>query len=372
LFSIRFINKLTKDDFFPTYIISRHFESESSKFFLNLSNIKQNLFKDGLVIMDNINRYSIDNTLVWYTRYFGNNVNSIFDGVPYNFNFVMNYITNNLGNSYIIQNYINFYYAAKDIIGNQNMKHLIKIIDSYDEALKVFDKKNPKLILVSYDFMNITSYLAGGFNNRKLFEEYVNKNMDKLIHGFWIRDLTIVNNMLRMKNDHAYFIRPFLLFTFINNELKCYVWKDIAYFIYQEIEEQYYDNKEFIGSNYLIPPQILTESFNTYSSKHLDIDNLIIKIRKVCSILGKTYKKYVNLTINQMNGFISVAPSMGLFYINDTIEPVIQNLESAGYISQSKNYEMSKWIYDLAISPALYPDFKCNNQELHYQPLDID
>ena len=366
LFSIRFINKLTKDDFFPTYIFTRQFKTEV---YINYSNIEKNLFQDGLLTINNMKRYSIDSTVLYYTYNIYSGIESIYS-VPYNFNFIVNYITNSLGNSHIIKNYCMFYYATKDIIDKENMKYLIPIIDSYDEVLKIFDKKNPKILLANYDITPIQSYFGIGFNNKELFIEYNARNQNKVLHGFWIRDFTI--KILKMKDDHSYYITPYILFTYINNKLKCYMWKDIGFLIYEEKEEDFYNNKEFGLRKFFVPPLILSESFNTYSSKYLDINILLKKIRKVCALIGKIYKKHVNLAINQIHGFTSIQPAIALTDNNGIVEPVIINIRPISVISNSKNYEMSKWIYDLAISSALYSDFKCDNQELHYQPLDID
>jgi hypothetical protein len=339
---------------------------------LDLSNIKLNLSKDGLFTFKNIYSYAINNTLFYETNVFNNGIASIYASVPYNFRFVMTYIINSLGNFHIVANYCNFYYAAKDIIGHENMKYLVKVLDSYEDALELLEKKNSKIVFVNYDIVASDVYIGIGFNNRVSFEEYVSKNIQRVLHGFFIRDFSWVDKLLRLKDDYAYFIRPYVLFTFINNELKCYVWKDLSLYIYENKEEDYYINKEFYNLKSLVPPLIFSESFNTYSTKKLNLDNITNKIRKVCALVGKTYKKYINLAINQIHGFASIKISLGILDINGNIEPIIQNMEDTGYIIPTKNYEMSKWIYDLAISPALYPDFKCDNQELHYQPLDID
>ena len=371
LYSMRFINKLSRDDFFPTYIITRQFKLEP---ILNLNNIKKFLFNDGLITIKNINRFSIDNTILFNTNSVFNNITSIYGAIPYKFNFVINYITNKLGNMEIIKNYVQFYFAAKAILGN-NIKYFCKIINSYDDALNILINNNGYLLLTPFDIITLPDigYYFVGFNNKLLFEKYISENSNKVLHGFDIKDSTYINHMLELKTDTTYFILPYILFTYINNKLKCFVWKDIAFLIYKQKEKDFYNNINEMGIlDFLVEPQIFAETFNTYVKKPINIDKMIMKIKKVCSFVGKVYKKHVSLDINQIHGFTSIQLALHLIKDNDDIEPIVANIRGTPPISNSKNYEHSKWIYDLAILPALYPDFKCDNTELHYQPLDID
>jgi hypothetical protein len=370
LYSVRYIKKLSSNDFFRTYIITRQFKTKS---LLDLTSIKKLLNYDGIININNINKYSIDNTILIYTNTADNGTVSIYNSLPYNFNFVTHFITNNLGNEHIIKNYRFFYFVAKDILGS-DIKYFNKIIDSYDKALQIFDNGNAYLLLTGVDVIPFSNegYFAIGFNNKTKFEEYLNNNNNKSLYGFMCNDNSYINDLFPLKTDTTYMISSYILFTYINNKLKCYVWKDIAFFIYQEKEKDLYNNSEFGLLNILVKPQIFNNTFNTYASKPININKMSIKIRKICSFIGKVYKHHVSSSINQIHGFISIQLLFHFINKEGDVEPHVIGIRPTPRISVTKNLEMSKWIYDLSITPALYPDFKCDNQELHYQPLNID
>jgi hypothetical protein len=378
IYSIKFINKnLSKDDFFPLYIISRQLKNAYS---LDLTNIKKLLHTDGLISINNINRYSIDNTLLFYTNQLDNEIYSVYSSIPYNFNFVMNYITNDLGNSHIIKKYSYLYFAlrndlemnVKSNFQSKDLDFFCEIIISYDKAINLLNIDGANLLLTIFPIQNYDTYLSIGFTNKKDFEEYIVNNEKKIPYGYYLRNYNFINKIFPLKNDTLYYVTPYLIFTFINQKLKCYVYKTIALIIFIEKIKDLFNNKEFINLNFLVRPQIFHESFNNFASRNVDVDDIYLKIRKLCSIIGKIYKKYVNLQINQIHGFCAIHPMIRLIEENNEIIPKLYNVNSNALISRSNNAEMSEWIYNIAIAPALYPNYKCERQELHYQPLNIE
>ena len=109
----------------------------------------------------------------------------------------------------------------------------------------------------------------------------------------------------------------------------------------------------------------------------------MIKIRKLCSIIGKAYKKYATLNINQMNGFLVLHPMIRLIMDSQTknIYPLLYSINPEFVLSSKdeNNKKQSRWIYELAISPLLNENDRyifdkstlSESEILSYQPLDI-
>lgn len=371
IYSIRFLNELTRKDFFPMYIITRQLKNEYA---INLNGIKSLLHTDKITTINNIKRFSLDNTLLFYTNRIDNEVYSVNSSIPYKFNFVMNYITNNLGNSHIVKKYSNLYYAIindKDI-QTKDLKYFCEVITSYDKALELLDKKQSSLILTIFPIKNYDIYLSINFSDKKTFEDYIIKNENKVLYGYYLRNFTFMNKRISLKNDNYYYLAPYMLLTYVNNVFKCYIYSSIGFLIFKEKYNTWIENFEYDNLEFLVRPQKFNESFNEYSSRPINLDNIYMKIRKLCGLIGKAYKKHVSLNINQIHGFVAIHPMICLIEENGEIYPKLFNINQDATISNSENITMSEWIYDLAIRPAIEPNFICKRTELHYQPLNIE
>jgi hypothetical protein len=375
LYTMRFIKEsLSSNDFFPTYIVSRQFKN---LFSVDLTNIKLLLKNDGIITMNTFNRYCLDNTLLYYTGNYDNEITSIYYSLPYKFNFVMNYITNELGNSHIITNYYNLYWAVIDIFGKKSkyMKYFCEVVNSYDRALEVLSNKSSSIVLsVSPVIILGSEYSSYTFVNKQVFINFMNNNQFQN-NGLYIKDFSFHKYLLPIKTNTIYNIEPYLLFTFINNKLQCYMCNIIALLIFSDKYEDIFVEGayDFTEYTFLVPPLKFHDKFNDYASKPIDLDKMTLKMRDVCSIIGKVYKKYVNLQSNQIHGFRAIHPVFRFVVQEDgEILPLLYRIDSNPLISRSKNKEVSEWIYNLAIKPAIYKDLKLENSELEYQPLDID
>ena len=135
--------------------------------------------------------------------------------------------------------------------------------------------------------------------------------------------------------------------------------------------------------NFLYPPMYFNNVANEYFDGSIDVNDIMLKIRQLCTIIGKVYKKYATLNINQMNGFLITHPIIKLIKDPQTKEiyPMFYSI-TPDFILSSKdeaNRLQSQWIYELAISPILNENQRVifnhsamtETEKLSYQPLEI-
>jgi hypothetical protein len=265
-----------------------------------------------------------------------------------------------------------------DIFGKKSkyMKYFCEMVNSYNRAIEILSNKSSSILLSIIPLIILTSeeYSSYTFVNKEVFIDYINNNQLEN-NGLYVKDFSFHKYLFPLKTNTIYNIEPYLLFTFINNKLQCYMSNIIKLVIFADKYEDIFVEGayEFTAYKFLMPPVLFYDEFNNYASKPIDLDKITLKMRYVCSIIGKVYKKYVNLQSNQIHGFCAINPTFRFVVQEDgEILPLLYRIDSKPLISRYKNKEMSEWIYNLAIKPAIYKDFKVEHSALEYQPLDID
>lgn len=381
LYSLRFIEKhLSCDDFFPTYIISRQFDNPYA---VELFNIKRHLESDGIIRLNNYNRYCLDNFLVYYTNHYDNGVASIYYSMPYKFQFIVNYMTNELGNSHIITNYNYLYLAISDMFGSKSkeLNNLSHLIYSFDDAMDILKRESSSIIMAIYPTAAFNyEYIGFTFTNQESFVDFINNNPYNKLNGYFLKNYSFNKDLFPITTGTLYNVVPYLIFVFINNKLKCYMYDIMGFLIFAEKYEELISSKRFNFNKYsfLHYPFRFHDKFNEFASKPQDLNKIAMQMRNICTIIGKVYKKYVNLLPNQIHGFRAIHPVMRLIKdVDGNAKPILFRIDHNPNISRSKNVEMSEWIYNVAIKPAIYKDYipgsePENINSLAYQPLNID
>ena len=385
IFTIRYINKCNSNDFQQVYIITRQIDSDP-EYFIRTDNFKNFLEQSKLFKIKNVNRYALDNLFTFYIpTSTENDLCTKNKTVPYEYNFITNYINNTLGNSHIISNYVFLYFAVREYLGtNSNIlkKQFAEVITSYDRLVEAF--KGKSFVGILSFFIN-DNYLgvSGGFNNLDKFNEFINKYYSNNVNGFYIRNCEYIKNLYPVKSKTNYIIKTHLIFVLNKNKLNVYAYHMCGLAIFKETDEELNSNKETIYREYLCSPMYFNNVANEYFDESIDVNDIMFKIRQLCTIIGKVYKKYATLKINQMNGFLIIEPSIRLIKDPQTQEiyPIFYNITSDFTLSSKDegNKKQSQWIYELAISPILDENQRVifdhstmsESEKLSYQPLEI-
>jgi hypothetical protein len=336
--------------------------------------------------IENVNRYALDNLFTFYIpTSTENDLCTKNKTVPYEYNFITNYINNTLGNSHIIGNYPFLYFAVREYLGmNSNIlkKQFAEVITSYDRLITAFKEKS-FIGIVTFSINNNYIGISGGFNNLDKLNEFINKYHSHNINGFYIRNCEFLKNLYPVKSKTNYFIAAHLIFVLNKNKLNVYASHTCGLLIFKETDEELHSNKETIYKEFLYPPMNLNYFANEYFDESIDVNDIMLKIRQLCTIIGKVYKKYATLNINQINGFLIIHPWIRLIKDPQTQEiyPIVYDI-TADFVFSSKdepNRKQSQWIYELAISPILNENQRVifdhsamtESEKLSYQPLDI-
>jgi len=384
IFTIRYINKCTSKDFQQVYIITRQIDNNPN-FFVRTDNFQNYLEQSKLFKIKNVNRYALDNLFTFYVSSGFNDLCTKHKTVPYEYNFITNYINNTLGNSHIISNYQFLYFAAREYLGtNSNIlkKQFAEVITSYDRLVEVFKEKS--LIGIMAFFINNNYFgISGGFNNLDKLNEFINKYHSHNVNGFYIRNNGFIKNLYPVKSKTNYYIAAHLIFVLNKNKLNVYASHTCGLLIFKETDEELHSNKEILDKEFLYPPMNFNYFANEYFDDSIDVNDIMLKIRQLCTIIGKVYKKHATLKINQMNGFLITHSYIKLIKDPQTQEiyPILYNI-GAEFLLSSKdepNRKQSQWIYELAISPLLDENQRVifdhstmtETEKLSYQPLEI-
>jgi len=385
IFTIRYINKCTSKDFHPVYIITRQIDSEP-EYFIRTDNFQNFLEQSNLFKIENVNRYALDNLFTFnIPTSTENDLCSKHQTVPYEYNFITNYINNTLGNSHILSNYLFLYFATREYLGTHSnilKKQFAEVIISYDRLVAAFKEKS-FIGIVSFSINNNYLGISGGFNNLDKFNEFINKYHSYNINGFYIRNCEYIKNLYPVKSKTNYYIAAHLIFVLNKNKLNVYASNSCGLLIFKETDEELYSNKETDLKNFLYPPMNFNNFANEYFDDSIDVNDIMFKIRQLCTIIGKVYKKYATLNINQMNGFIITHPIIKLIKDPQTqkIYPMLYSITADFRFStkDEPNRKQSQWIYELAISPILNENQRVifdhsamtESEKLSYQPLEI-
>jgi len=371
VFIKRYIKSSSFDvnNYYPTYIITRQLDNFNAS---NMSNLENLLTKERLYLVQNVYKFCLNNMLVYYNNFIENSLYSIFKCVPYEFNFVMNYITNELGNNHIICNYVFLYKALINYYGSNSreIQNFAKIIDNLDDIYNLLDDKK-YLTVRNFNISTDSTNFHKLFNNKDKFIEYYNDKSKQLLYGYYVYNSTYKINIIPIKDNLHYVITKTLVFTYINKELKMYIINKGGILI---------GNYTFLDmlsdiQNYAFKVMIFPDDYKNLVKDPItdnDINKLSNLITENCKSIGKMYKKHVVNDINQINGFRSVHIYMIFIKENGEYKVIIDRTAYFNKLSSRNNYEHSDWINEIAIKPALYKGYKTNNPEPHYQPVDID
>jgi len=385
IFTIRYINKCTSKDFQPVYIITRQIDSNPD-FFVKIDNFQNFLEQSKLFKIENVNRYALDNLFTFYIpTSTENDLCTKSKTVPYEYNFITNYINNTLGNSHIINNYVFLYFAVREYLGTHSnilKKQFAEVITSYDRLVEAFKEKSFIRLIpftINYNYCGV----SGGFNNLDKFNEFINKYHSHNVNGMYITNYGFVKNLYPVKSKTNYHIKTQLIFVLNKNKLNVYVYHMCELVIFKETDEELNSNKETRLKDWLYPPMNFNYIANEYFNDSIDVNNIMFKIRQLCTIIGKVYKKHATLNINQMNGFLIIEPYIKLIKDPQTKEiyPMLYYITSDFELSLKDEdiKKQSQWIYELAISPILDENQRVmfdhsimtESEKLSYQPLEI-
>lgn len=375
IFSIRFYKKmLISDDFYPTYIISRQFKNKKM---IDYKNIKQLLDNRDFFTLKSYKKFSLDNVLVLSTKYnLDNDIKSLTETFPYEFNFITNFISNNLGNTHILM-YHNLYYLFIKKFGENSKysKYFCKVFYNYDNVIKLLEAKKIEIIVFLRKNIAIRFYASYKFLSANEFVNFINNNInyDDLLY---VRDISYMKKLYPLKTGELYDIEQKILITYINNKYKCYIKKNKDFFINYGVNVANLSQTgkaDFI--NYTTSYLNFNKSYNSYVLKPIDIEKISEQIKTICKIICKIYEPYVCNNYNSLHGFIIANP---VFRINKDesgdIYPFIIRIEQNFNIFHSNIQENSEALFKLAIEPALLnidpePNFINNNTE--FELLDI-
>jgi hypothetical protein len=379
VFTKRYIRKkITSTDFLPTYIISRQIDNY---FAVQLDNIKLLLKEHQLQLLNNVKKFCIHNTLLYYTNFLDNDIYSFTKSIPYDNYFIMNYITNELGNSHLICNYPYLYHSILHFYGKESKEkyNFTEIIELSEDAVKLLDKKK-QIILSAFNLYGDLYIKNLYFNDSNKFIKYLNSNESKAFHdGFYIKDMTYNSYLLPIKNNNYYSLTKFILFTFINNEFKTYISQYSGLMVRKYKYEDLFkdkDDKDFKDidfdslSSHTYPDEYQQMLINPLDNHDLDILNN--KIIENCKIIAKMYRTYVSLECNQIHGYRGIHVYMKpIKKPNNQYDVIVSDTAYYTIFSRRYNYEMSAWIIENTIKPALIPNYKTDKIGTQFQPLDL-
>jgi len=384
-FTIRYINKCNSNDFHPVYIITRQIEDNSMHFFIRTDIFQNYLEKSKLFTIKNVNRYALDNLFTFYVSSDYNGLCTKNKTVPYEYNFITNYINNTLGNSHMFNNYLYLYFEVRKYLGTNSIilkKQFAEVITSYDRLIEAFKEKS--YIGIMSIFINNNNFsINGGFNNLDKLNEFINKYNIYSENGFLIRNWGFIKDLYPVKSKTNYNIIPMLMFVYNKNKLNVYVYHMCGLLIFKETDTELFSNVVTDIKTMLYPPINFNNVGNEYFDDSIDINDIMFKIRKLCSIIGKVYKKNATLNINQINGFLITHPYIKLIKDPQTQEiyPILFSITPDFLLSRKDegNRQQSQWIYELAISPVLNENQRVifdhstmtESEKISYQPLEI-
>jgi len=379
-FTLKFLNEnISAHDFFPIYSITRQFNSTNS---IDYTTFTANLDMEGLSTIDNVYRYSIENSFIYYNTTFDNNY-SILNSVPYYNNFVMNYLSNKLGNSHIVCNYPYLYYSMLEYYGEDSyeLSFFAPIISSIEKAQKLLDSNVEQFfILKAFNVYNRINYKKIYIKNHNNLYNILNNNT--LYNGYLFQNLSILNkNMIEIKNKY-YLISIYFIITYINNIYKVYAFNKYGLLIY---DMPYYDFWKFNNIKYAfkntIKGLLFPDNINEYTEHPLtssEIKEIQDSMKFICSKIGKMYKNYVNLKYNQMNGFVSFNIYTRLIKIKDHYQVYIAETDNDIYFPEYNDpihkpfiNDYWEWINELVIKPTFNKSYITSRTEDHFQPLEI-
>ena len=388
MFSMRFVSKLQSNDFYQVYSITRMFDDYAA---IDFSNLKTYMKNVNLSSIENIYRYSIENSIIYY--------NNIYDSlysintVPYYNNFIMCYLSNKLGNAHIVCNYPFLYNAMQEYYGkdSKEIEQFIPIIDSIEKVQNILDDNKMHLLigtifkLITFIYntptfvYNEISYFLN--NNNDLYQILNNNN---LLYGYYVKNFSnVLQNIIRLKNDSVYFITVYFLITYINNIYKIYVYDKCGLLIYNISYTNYI---EVLGKSitdiYTIKGLTFPDNINEYMDNPFNYDEIKEiqnSIKQLCSNIGKMYKQYVNLDINQMHGFVQFNIDLNIIKHKNKLDVNVISVDDTVYfpnyddpIHKSFVDKYWEWINELVIKPAFDKTYITPNKQAHFQPLNID
>jgi hypothetical protein len=369
----RYLNKngIDVSKYYPTYVITRQLKNDDSSHLEYLENMMQ---KDGLFLLQNVYKFCLNNTFVYYNNLIDNGVYSLYKGAPYEFYFIPNYLTNELGNNHIICHYAYLYNALIDYYGGEKAKELenfARIVKNRDDVYKMLDE-GKYINLRNFYMLSDNIVINRVFNNKDKYIQYIDDKKNYLPYGYYNMDITFQLNLVPILDNNLYHIVKQILFTYIDNELKVYIndkgiimirnysFKDITNIINPDTS---YSVKKFPDDL----PILLNEPIN-----NTQITNINESIAKSCKNIAKMYKKHVSNDINQINGFRIIHLYMRLIKINGQYKIVITNTTYYNELYKKNSYENSLWINEVAIRPALYKGYKTKEIGAQYQPVNYD
>jgi hypothetical protein len=374
LFTKRYIKELYPDDFYNTYIITRQLDN---LFKINTLNLKM-LYKNEIIYpLTNIFKFVIENTIVYYTNTIFNQIYSIYKSVPYEFQFITNYITNELGNTNIICNYL-FLNQAMNIFYGENSKECKaypKIIKTRDEIIKFLDKKH-YLYIRNFYFAQYSYIFHTQYHDKDKFLEFIdNYNQDnKDNNGLIILDYTLVLNRIPLNNDHSYTFSKLLVFTYINNEFKAYVHPNLCGILVGEYNFLDLYNKPANEINDFVKISIFPTDYPSLTKEPISEETINIIAEKTvenCKNIARMYKKHVCLNPSQINGYKAIHVIMCPIKVENEYEVLVLNTSYYALISNRVNLLQCEWYNEIAIKPALYKGYKTERTEAQFQPLDL-
>jgi hypothetical protein len=342
---------------------------------INVLNLETLFKNEGIYSLKNVYKFCIDNALVFYTNNMYNGIYSINKSVPYEFQFITNFITNELGNSHIICNYFLLHSAILNYYGenSKESKFFVKNIISRDEIYDLLDKK--RYLYLRYFSIYTDVYIPyNQFNDKQKFIDFLEKEQDKFPNGFYMSDFTFVLNQIPLKNDSDYYFSQLLLFTYINNEFKAYCGITAGILIREYTFLDLYDDSYKDKRNYNYKTSIFPDDFANLTKEPIsvnDVNKIRNKIIESCKIIAKMYKQYVCLEMNQINGYRPVHYFMRPIKVGNDYEIIVTTTTYFTLISNRHNLEQSEWYNEVAIKPALYKNYKTTRTEPHFQPLDL-
>lgn len=173
------------------------------------------------------------------------------------------------------------------------------------------------------------------------------------------------------------------MFVLNKNKLNVYVYHTCGLLIYKETDVELFSNKVIDFKEFLYPPTYFNHYAHEYFDDSLDVNDIMFKFRQLCTIIGKVYKKYATLNINQIYGFAIVHPLIKLIKDPQTQEiyPILYTIHPDFLLSSEDepNRKQSQWIYELAISPIINENQRVifdhstmtESEKISYQPLEI-
>ena len=376
VFTKRYIKELFSDDFYNTYIITRQLEYYN----VNTSNLKMLYKNETIYPLINLFRFCIENSIVYYTNTIYNQIYSIYKSVPYEFQFITNYIVNELGNINIICNYLFLNQAMNEFYG-ENSKEcnaFPKIIKTRDEIIKLLDKKHYLFIrnfyLSSYSYVFYNQY-----NDKDKFLEFIdnqNKNNqnNQNHNGLIILDFTLLLNRIPLHNDYSYNFSKLLVFTYINNEFKAYTHPKNCGILIGEYKFLDLYNKPANEISDFIKISIFPDDYPSLTKEPISEDAINIideKMVENCKNIARMYEKHVCLEPSQINGYKAIHVIMCPIKVGNEYKVLVLNTSYYALISNRANLEQCEWYNEIAIKPALYKGYKTERTEAQFQPLDL-